>query len=150
MKLLNYEELPDELKVSFLGKANTHYLSRGTDAEKLRINIDKIQPGNKSCKYHSHSKQEEFFVILKGQGILKFDGKEYLIKENDFFSKPAGKGLAHYFFNNSEEVLEVLDISTIVEGDVVYYPDDEVYFIVDEDLIVNKKDHIESWSFEPN
>ncbi len=75
MKLLNLNDLPEELKLSFLGKAHTHYLSRGTNAEKLRVNIDNVEPNNKSCKYHSHSRQEEFFIILSGSGVLRFDEK---------------------------------------------------------------------------
>ncbi len=29
-------------------------------SEKLYINIDYVKPGAKSCKYHSHSLQEDF------------------------------------------------------------------------------------------
>jgi len=49
------------------------------------MNIDRILPGSKITKYHSHKKQEEFFLIFSGYGTLRIDGKEYLIKKGGLF-----------------------------------------------------------------
>jgi len=66
INILNINNFPNEYVVDFLGKANTSYLGKATGSEKIYINIDRILPGSKSAKYHSHTKQEEFFLVLSG------------------------------------------------------------------------------------
>jgi uncharacterized cupin superfamily protein len=34
------------------------------------VNIDYVKPGAKSTKFHSHSLQEEFFLILNGHVVV--------------------------------------------------------------------------------
>ena len=104
-----------------MGKATTYFLGKAAGSEKLYVNIDKIQPDAKSAKYHSHSKQEEFFLILNGNGTLRMNDMEVPITKGDFVAKPAGKGIAHQFINTGTEVLEILDIGLCVQGDVAFY-----------------------------
>jgi quercetin dioxygenase-like cupin family protein len=72
------------------GLLSTIQLGRLVGSEKIYVNLDRIQPGAKSCKYHSHTKQEEFFLILSGSGILRMNDEQYEVKKGDFVSKPAG------------------------------------------------------------
>jgi uncharacterized cupin superfamily protein len=149
-KILNTSNVPTEFIGEFLGKASTHYLGAAAGSDKIYINIDKIQPGAKSAKYHSHSKQEEFFLILSGSGTLRMDGEEHLVGKGDFVAKPAGRNIAHQFINSGTEVLEILDVGTKEIGDISYYPDEEVYCLRDQDLVFKKSDHILDWDSEPN
>lgn len=151
-KIHNLTKLPSEFidDPKFETKLRTKYLGAAAGSEKLYINIDYVKPGGKSVKYHSHSHQEEFFAILKGNGLLKFNDEEIQITTNDFFAKPAGKGIAHQFINNSDEILIILDCGTKDENDEVYYPDENITYIKREKKAYRDGKLIKDWSSEPN
>lgn len=151
-KIHNLTKLPSEFidDPKFETKLRTKYLDAAAGSEKLYINIDYVKPGGKSVKYHSHSHQEEFFAILKGNGLLKFNDEEIQITTNDFFAKPAGKGIAHQFINNSDEILIILDCGTKDENDEVYYPDENITYIKKEKKAYRDGKLIKDWSSEPN
>lgn len=149
-KILNTSNIPKEFIGEFLGKASTYYLGKAAGSEKIYVNIDKIQPGAKSAKYHSHSKQEEFFLILSGTGTLRMNGEEYQVGKGDFVAKPAGRNIAHQFINSGNAVLEILDVGTKEAGEIAFYPDEEVYYLVDQDMVFKKSDKLDDWDSEPN
>lgn len=64
-KVWNHEQ-PPECIGEYLGKVTTLFLGQ---AQNIYVNIDRVQPGAMSAKYHAHSLQEEFFLILTGTGI---------------------------------------------------------------------------------
>lgn len=134
----------------FESKLRTKYLGAAAGSKKLYINIDYVKPGGKSVKYHSHSHQEEFFAILKGNGLLRFNDEEIQITTNDFFAKPAGKGIAHQFINNSDDILIILDCGTIDVNDEVYYPDENITYIKREKQAYKDSKLIKNWSSDPN
>lgn len=151
-KIHNLTELPSEFidDPKFETKLRTKYLGAAAGSEKLYINIDYVKPGGKSVKYHSHSHQEEFFAILKGNGLLRFNDEEIQITTNDFFAKPAGKGIAHQFINNSDDILIILDCGTIDVNDEVYYPDENITYIKREKQAYRDGKLIKNWPSEPN
>jgi len=128
----------------------TKYLGARAGSEKLYINIDYVKPGGKSVKYHSHSRQEEFFAILKGSGLLRFNNEEIEVTTNDYFAKPAGKGNAHQFINNSNDILIILDCGTKNDNDEIYYPDEDVTYRKIEKKAYRKSNLIKGWSSDPN
>jgi uncharacterized cupin superfamily protein len=148
----NIDNIPKEYMYDpdFQSKMKTILIGDAIGCEKIYANIDYVKPGAESVKYHSHSKQEEFFLIINGKGILRIDGKEILIKTGDVISKPAGKDIAHQFINNSSEILQILDVGTREEDDVITYPDENVIFIKNKKLIFNINDNIKDWTSEPN
>lgn len=149
-QLGNIDRVPNEFIGDFLGKAQTYLLGNAAGSEKLYVNIDKIQPGAKSAKYHSHSQQEEFFMILNGNGTLRMNGEVYPVIKGDFVAKPAGKGIAHQFINTGNDVLEILDIGVHAKGDIVYYPDEDTYYLREDSLFFSKQDARDNFSTEPN
>ncbi len=44
-----------------------------------------------------------------------------------FSPKPAGRNIAHSFYNSGEENLCILDIGTVDPEDTCYYPDEQIY-----------------------
>jgi uncharacterized cupin superfamily protein len=118
--------------------------------EKLYVNVDFVKPGAKSAKYHSHSMQEEFFLILRGRGILRLNGEETAVKPGDFISKPAGRGIAHQFINDGTDILQILDIGTREKNDIVTYPDENTVYIRNKKLVFHADDKIEGWTSDPN
>lgn len=148
----NIDTIPKEYMVDpdFQTKLKTILVGDAIGCEKIYVNLDYVKPGAISVKYHSHSKQEEFFLILSGKGILRIDGKEVSIKTGDVISKPAGKDIAHQFINNSEEILQIFNVGTREEDDIVTYPDENVVFLKDKKLAFNINDNIKKWTSEPN
>ena len=151
-RIQNLTKLPSKFidDPKFKSKLRTKYLGAAAGSEKLYINIDYVKPGGKSVKYHSHSHQEEFFAILKGSGLLRFNKEEIQVTINDFFAKPAGKGNAHQFINNSDNILIILDCGTQDDNDEIYYPDEYVTYRKIEKKAYRKGKLIKSWSSDPN
>ena len=151
-KIHNLTKLPSEFidDPKFESKLRTKSLSAAAGSEKLYINIDYVKPNGKSAKFHSHSHQEEFFAILKGNGLLRFNEEEIQVNVNDFFSKPAGKGSAHQFLNNSDTILIILDCGTIDEDDEIYYPDENITYKKGEKKAYKDGKLIRNWSSDPN
>jgi uncharacterized cupin superfamily protein len=150
-KVLNLHSMPDEFIDHFVGsQASTLFLGAAAGSEKIYVNIDRIAPGAKSAKYHTHSKQEEFFLILSGSGTLRLNGQEYIVKKGDFVAKPAGRNIAHQFINTGDDVLEILDVGTNEVGDIAYYPDEEVFYLRDQKKSFKLADALTDWDSEPN
>ncbi len=134
----------------FKSKLKTVLVGDAVGSERIYVNIDYVKPGAESVKYHSHSKQEEFYLIMSGKGILRIDGKEIDIKTGDVVSAPAGKDTGHQFINNSSEILQILDIGTREKDDIITYPDENVVLIKNKGLVFNIDDNIKKWTSEPN
>lgn len=133
----------------FQSKMKTVLIGDAIGSEKIYVNIDYVKPGAVSTKYHSHSKQEEFFLIISGKGILRIEDEEIFISKGSVISKPAGKDIAHQFINNSSEILQILDIGTREKNDIITYTDENVIYIKDKKL-VNINESIKKWTSQPN
>ncbi len=126
--MINIHSMPKEFAWEGDGLA-TLYLGHATGTRKIYANIDRIAPGKVSCKYHSHSEQEEFLMILAGSGTLRYDGKEYAVTAGDCIAKPAHSNIPHQFINTGTDTLEILDVGTQQHNDIVHYPDEDTYLI---------------------
>ncbi len=129
---------------------STKYLGALAGSERLYVNVDYLKPGAKSAKYHSHSKQEEFFLVLKGAGTLRLSGKKLRVKAGDFVAKPGGRGLCHQFINTGRGVLVILDCGTKDAGDRVNYPDEGVVLIKDKRKVMKNGRPLANWTADPN
>ncbi|HPR79312.1 MAG TPA: cupin domain-containing protein, partial [Candidatus Limiplasma sp.] len=73
----------DRLDDAFIWKDNAGLtsleLGRSAGSQRLYANVDIIPPGAYSTKYHSHTRQEEFFYILSGEGTLRTNEGEKLL-----------------------------------------------------------------------
>ncbi len=152
-KIHNVNNLPDEYVEDplFESGLKSKHLGAAAGSEQIYINIDYVKPGAKSARYHSHSAQEEFFLVLSGSGTLRFNGKTMPVKQGDFISKPAGKGLTHQFINDGKDILEILDCGTREENDIITYPDENMVLDKKTDTVFsigNKK--AEDFSSDPN
>jgi uncharacterized cupin superfamily protein len=152
MEILNSEQLPE----SFIWKDSigliTKSLGAAAGSQKIYVNIDYVPPRSYSTKYHSHSQQEEFFMILSGSGTLRLNDKEWLVEQGDFIAKPAAQEIAHTFYNSGNESLVILDVGTNEKEDTCYYPDEDMYLQKSNDQrrIFRGKDLDSLWTSEPN
>jgi uncharacterized cupin superfamily protein len=128
----------------------TLHLGREAGSQKLYVNIDRLQPGAKSCKLHSHSHQEEFFMILRGTCTAVVGEQSYILEEGSFLAKPAGQGIAHQFINDSNDIVEILDVGTIDPNDVIDYPDEGVSYIPAQMRAWKNGHELAAWNSDPN
>jgi len=63
--IANIRNIPKEYMCDpeFDTKLKTILIGDAIGTEKFYVNIDCVKPGGESVKYHSHSKQEEFYLI---------------------------------------------------------------------------------------
>lgn len=151
-KISNINTIPDEYidDPNFESKMKSLLIGDALGSEKIYVNIDFVKPGGKSTMYHSHSRQEEFFLIMSGNGLLRINEEEIQVKTGDVISKPAGKNISHQFINNSTEILQILDVGNRDKDDVAIYPDENKIFIRNKKLVFNINDNIENWTSDPN
>ena len=88
------------------------------------VSVYTIEPGKSAYPYHYHTKNEEVFYILRGNGLLRTPQGEEPVTAGDFLFFPAEEGGAHKLTNLSQtEPLIYIDFDTSNDIDVTYYPD---------------------------
>ena len=130
----------------------TKAIGAAAGSERLYVNIDRIPPESFSTKYHSHSQQEEFFLVLSGNGTVRLNDKSYPVTKGDFFAKPSGQNIAHSIYNFGDTDLILLDIGTLEQEDTCYYPDEDMYLLKSngQRRIIIGSDFNNEWTTEPN
>jgi len=91
------------------------------------MSVVEVEPGKKAWPYHLHYGEEEMFVILKGEGTIRYDDEHHPIKPGDVIYTPPGDGTAHQIINTSDAPLQYLAMSTQQLPEVCYYPDSGKY-----------------------
>lgn len=93
-------------------------------AQQCSISVYEIPPGKSAYPYHYHTKNEEAFYIISGNGILKTPSGDREVSAGEFLFFPSNENCAHKLTNTSEtEILVYLDFDTHNEIDVAFYPD---------------------------
>ena len=100
-------------------------------ARKLGYNLTVLPPGKVQCPFHCHHGEEEMFLILKGEGELRFGDKRYPIREHDVIACPTGgPEVAHQIINTGKTMMRYLSLSTVEEIETCEYPDSQKVLIV--------------------
>ena len=97
-------------------------------ARQLGARLVIVQPGKRGWPYHSHYANEEMFIILIGEGTLRYGNERFPVREGDVIAAPAGgKETAHQIINTSDAELRYLALSTMREPEICEYPDSEKF-----------------------
>ena len=100
-------------------------------ARKLGYNLTVLPPGKVQCPFHCHHGEEEMFLILEGEGELRFGGQRYPIRKHDVIACPqGGPEVAHQIINTGTTTMRYLALSTMSEVDTCEYPDSGKILIV--------------------
>jgi len=109
---------------------NGHYTSRraqfsaGIGARKLGYNLTELPPGKAQCPFHSHREEEEMFLILEGEGELRFGDQRFRIGKHDVIACPTGgPEIAHQIINTGSTPMRYLALSNIADTEICEYPD---------------------------
>lgn len=94
------------------------------DSGQCAVSVYEIPPKKAAYPYHYHTKNEESFYIMQGNGVLKTPSGDIAVSAGDFLFFPPDEKGAHKLTNISEtEPLVYLDFDTHNEIDVAFYPD---------------------------
>ena len=98
--------------------------SAGIGARKLGYNLTELPPGKAQCPFHSHRVEEEMFLILDGEGELRFGDQRHKIRRFDVIACPTGgAAVAHQIINTGSTTLRYLALSNTGDLEICEYPD---------------------------
>ena len=98
--------------------------SASIGARQLGYNLTEVPPGRSQCPFHSHRVEEEMFLILEGEGELRFGDRRFSIRRHDVIACPTGGAeVAHQITNTGTTTLRYLALSTMADVEVCEYPD---------------------------
>ena len=96
----------------------------------LGYNLTVLPPGKVQCPFHCHHGEEEMFLILEGEGELRFGDQRYPLRKHDVIACPTGgPEVAHQIINTGTVTMRYLALSTLVDIDVCEYPDSQKVMI---------------------
>jgi uncharacterized cupin superfamily protein len=102
-------------------------IGRPLGMKKMGCGVVILEPGKRAWPLHEHYGQEETFIILDGEGTIRYGDSEFPVKSGDVIFTPPGKGTAHQIVNTSNATLRYLALSTTENPELCYYPDSGKY-----------------------
>ena len=121
----------DDVEEDGLYTSRRARVSDGIGARNLGYNLTVLPPGKAQCPFHSHHGEEEMFLILEGEGELRFGAERYPIRRHDVIAcPPGGADVAHQILNTGAEPMKYLSLSTRVAVDACEYPDSGKVMVV--------------------
>jgi uncharacterized cupin superfamily protein len=125
--IINLDEADfDMIEDNGLFTSNSATISDLIGAQKLGYSLTLVPPGKSSCPFHSHHGEEEMFLILDGEGILRFGSETYPIRRHDVIACPTGGAeVAHQIINTGTAPLRYFALSNLVDLEACEYPDSQ-------------------------
>lgn len=99
------------------------WLAEAAGGQKLGCSLYEVLPGKRAGPFHCHFANEEAIYVLAGAGTLRIGAAEVPLRAGDYVALPVGEATAHQIINTSGDVLRYLCLSTMIEPDVVKFPD---------------------------
>jgi uncharacterized cupin superfamily protein len=100
-------------------------------ARKLGYNLTELPPGKAQCPFHNHHAEEEMFLILEGEGVLRFGDERLPLRAHDVIAcPPGGRELAHQIINTGSTTMRYLALSTQAEIEACEYPDSDKVLVL--------------------
>jgi len=98
--------------------------SASIGAQQLGYNLTELPPGSAQCPFHSHRAEEEMFLILEGEGELRYGEQTFRIRPHDVIACPTGgPESAHQIINTGAVPMRYLSLSVRADVEVCEYPD---------------------------
>jgi uncharacterized cupin superfamily protein len=90
------------------------------------VNLVVLGPGGQSALRHWHLLEDEFMYLLEGELVLVTNAGEQVIRAGDCAGYKAGEPDGHHLINRSDQPARYLEIGSRREGEVAFYPDDDL------------------------
>jgi uncharacterized cupin superfamily protein len=94
------------------------YLSREAGSVKAGMRHEVVADGKLNCPPHCHGAEEEFFLVLDGEGTCLLGDEELPVRRGSVVGRPPGTGVAHAF----RGPLTLLTYGTREPNDICFYP----------------------------
>jgi uncharacterized cupin superfamily protein len=123
--VMNIDEVKfDDVEENGLYTSSRGQISDHIGAKKLGYNLTVLPPGSAQCPFHCHHGEEEMFLVLEGEGELRFGSQRYPIRKHDVIAcPPGGPEVAHQIINTGATTMRYLALSTLVDVEACEYPD---------------------------
>jgi uncharacterized cupin superfamily protein len=123
--VINLDEVEfDDLEENGRYTSRRARFSDGIGARRLGYNQTVLPPGKVQCPFHNHRSEEEMFLILEGEGELRFGPERYPLRPLDVIACPTGgPEVAHQIINTGTVPMRYLALSNRTELDICEYPD---------------------------
>lgn len=123
--ILNLDEVAfNDVEENGIYTSSRATISDHIGARNLGYNLTVLPPGKVQCPFHCHHGEEEMFLILEGEGELRFGDARFPLRRHDVIAcPPGGPEVAHQIINTGSETMRYLSLSTLVEVDACEYPD---------------------------
>ena len=114
----------DDVEENGVYTSSRGQISGHIGARDLGYNLTVLPPGKVQCPFHNHHAEEEMFLILEGEGELRFGDQRYPIRKHDVIAcPPGGPDVAHQIINTGTAAMRYLALSTRLDVDICEYPD---------------------------
>jgi uncharacterized cupin superfamily protein len=121
----------DDVEENGLYTSRRGSIGRHIGARKLGYNLTELPPGKAQCPFHCHHAEEEMFLVLEGEGELRFGDQRYPLRRHDVIACPTGgPDVAHQIINTGTTTLRYLALSNVAELEACEYPDSQKVSIV--------------------
>ena len=123
--VMNLDEVVfEDVEENGLYTSKRGFVGQKIGARQLGYNLTVLPPGKAQCPFHNHRAEEEMFLILDGEGELRFGDRRYSLRRHDVIACPAGgPDVAHQIVNTGGTELRYLALSTLAPVEVCEYPD---------------------------
>ncbi len=123
--IANLSELTfDDIEENGLYTSRRALFSASIGAQNLGYNLTELPAGKAQCPFHNHRAEEEMFLILEGEGELRFGKDRYPVRAMDVIAcPPGGAEVAHQIINTGSSTLRYLAVSTLAPVELAEYPD---------------------------
>jgi uncharacterized cupin superfamily protein len=130
--VMNLDEVTfDDIEENGLYTSRRGRIGDHIGARNLGYNLTVLPPGKAQCPFHCHHGAEEMFLILEGEGELRFGDQRFPIRAHDVIAcPPGGPAVAHQIINTGAATMRYLALSTLVQVDACEYPDSGKVLIV--------------------
>ena len=103
--------------------AETRRLGAAAGSKALGANLFRVKAGETAVPMHAHHANEEAIYVLEGHGTLRLGTERVEVRPGDWIAMPPGPEHAHQLLADRGEELLYLCISTMLNVEVVTYPD---------------------------
>jgi len=121
--LVNLSELIfDDIEDNGLYTSRRALFSKSIGAQNLGYNLTELPAGKAQCPFHNHRAEEEMFLIIEGEGELRFGQSRYPLRAMDIIAcPPGGAEVAHQIINTGSDTLRYLAVSTLAPVELAEY-----------------------------
>jgi uncharacterized cupin superfamily protein len=115
--IMNLDDVAfDDIEDNGLYTSKRGQISDHIGARQLGYNLTVLPPGKAQCPFHCHHAEEEMFLIIEGEGELRFGDERYPIRPHDVIAcPPGGAEVAHQIINTGRTTMRYLALSTLAE-----------------------------------